>query len=164
MTRLKPYLLVMVEGDEGHRYIGQTMTFPLPEGTIMVRRVPGHAGTLIELPVSALKVLPNQERRRFVQYAKVSGHGSFPWDMLRRENAVPVNFDPETLEIDPAFKITVLLGDDARLIAKVTDGHTALWNYERWRSFGWEVEHIITERGIRFRSVEEIVEVARDNS
>ena len=42
---LKPYVLVRIQAND-YAYIGQLIGFPLPDQTIMVRRVPGHPGTL----------------------------------------------------------------------------------------------------------------------
>jgi hypothetical protein len=139
MSVFKPYLIVMVKQGE-HTFIGETISFPTSNGkSIMVRKVPGHPGTMVEMLCADLTVLP-QRRRYFVHYAKVEGALSFPTDMLRREHAVTLNFDAETLMIDATH------GSSDHLIAKVSSWRDPMWNLERWQSFGWRCEALNTIR------------------
>lgn len=149
MLALKPYQLVQVtrriDGTE-FQWVGQTMSFPTPGETIMVRKVPGHPGTLEELKTEQVQVLLSQTRRRWVHYAVVKPHKelgpladlltSFPMDMLRRERAVAVTFDPETNTRQ----------EEQYLIAKVGEVKKPNWNTERWKSFGWELKEVRSER------------------
>lgn len=140
MSILKPYLLVRVRMPD-YQYIGETMGFPMPEGTIMVRRVPGHPGTLEELRVTQVEPIDGSHRQRWVHYARVAGAYSFPIDMLRRENASPVNFDPETGQ-----RLKGVEPDEPLTIAKVTDRKIYDWNEARWSSFGWKCDPFHSER------------------
>lgn len=102
----KPYTLVHVNlrMTLGYQFIGEVMSFPIPNGvepeTVMVRRAPGHPGTLIEVPVSALSAV-EKGRTKFIHYAAVADSPRraeredpmFPVDMLRYDCAAPVNFE-----------------------------------------------------------------------
>lgn len=143
----KPYQLVTVTED-GYKYTGEVMSFVTPEQTIMVRRVPGHPGTLEEMPVS--KISPQtypRKKKLYVHYANVSGRGSFPVDMLRYDFASPVNFRlvEATLGRFRAEHLANAQGDDGMLlIATVSDKPWAedlgVWSPERWSSFLWGLE------------------------
>lgn len=143
---LKPYLLVAVAKPIDmylhHHFIGQTMGFPLPNNQIMIRTVPGHPGTLIEINRAFLTVLPDQKLRRWVHYARVVALGpyitSFPTGMLYREHAMPVTFNPDTGERT----------EEQDLIAKVSENRSPYWNLDRWRSFSRTLEHVLTERAM----------------
>jgi hypothetical protein len=134
---LKPWMLVEVK-HEDYSHIGEVMSLPIPDGTIMVRLVPGHPGTLQELKISQLTALKNQTKRRWIHYAEVSGKGSFPVGMLSRDHASAVNFNLETLKI---YDVLPKL-----LVAKVTETKLPNWNIERWESFGWTCKPIHTEK------------------
>lgn len=144
--KLKPYMLVAVSMEDGrYNVIGQTMSFSTPENTIMVRMVPGHPGTLQEIPLTRIYSVGTR-RYRQVSYATVKGVGSFPEDMLRYDNAVPVNFKIERDDwrtkaiIDPAF------GSDELIIATVCEsGRRNDFCDARWASFLWSVKRLKTE-------------------
>src|SRR5690349_24895993 len=74
-----------------YMYVGELMSFPTPAKTIMVRRAPGHPGTLEEVRVADVAAVVGP-RQRFVNYAHVKGFGAFPTDMLRYDNGAPGNF------------------------------------------------------------------------
>jgi len=140
----KPNQHVRVQMD-GYAYIGEAMSFPTPEGTLMVRRVIGHPGTLEEIPLD--KVSP-AEKHKFVHYAAVAGskYSSFPVDMLRYDMAAPVNFKlieedgRVRTEIDPSF------GFEELVVATCTTNRRATaWCKERWSSFLWGLREIKTE-------------------
>jgi hypothetical protein len=143
---LKPYQLVLVNMGE-YQYVGETMGFPLPSHAIMVRKVPSMPATLVELPTSSLVKVLDPKLRRYLHMAdikNVDGIMVFPIDMLRRECASPVNFNPETCAVD------LSMGEDApMMVAKLTTQRDPQWNLERWKSFGWELEHRLTERFIQ---------------
>lgn len=96
-STFKPYQLVYVsepnvDVQSGmHRYVGEVLSFVTPDDTIMVRRVPGFPGSLVELPIGYLQ--PCTWSKPCVNVAAVEGKGYFPMDMLRYDSCVPVNFD-----------------------------------------------------------------------
>lgn len=146
VPRIRPYTFIDVnEGD--YHYIGQVMSFVTPDQTVMVRRVPGHSGTLVEQPMSKLR--ETARKPKYVHYAAVSGRSSFPVDMLRYDDAAPLNFSfvesdsgRVTCEIDPAF------GFDELIVATVSDTKRwpPAWTPERWRSFMWSIREVKTEQ------------------
>lgn len=144
---LKPYQLVLVNMDD-YQFVGETMSFPVPGGsgaTIMVRKAPGEPATLVELPVTRLVKVLDSRPRRYIHWAEAKCMDgiptAFPVDMLRREVASPVNFNPETGVID-----TTMGWDAPMYVAKVTVLRSALWNMDRWKSFGWVLEPRTSER------------------
>ena len=144
---LKPYLLVRVQRD-GYSHIGELMSFPTPEDTIMVRAVPGHSGTMDELPVTAILSIA-EGKRWWIHYANVEGTTrGFPVDMLRRENAAPVNF-----EIDAEFSTARIKNgespDDLLVIAKASLNIEPLWNTARWESMGWKITEMMSQQVTR---------------
>lgn len=151
-VKFAPYQLVEVtvqdHNAEGgrRRFVGEVMSFVTPEDTIMVRRIPGHPGTLEELPITQLAI-PSR-KYRYVHYAVVKGNGSFPVDMLRYDSCVPVNFTLEEAysgmkaKLDPA---TSAPGDDL-VVADVSEHRLPRFTKERWRSFLWFVKELRTER------------------
>lgn len=153
MTKFKPYDLVYVivrgqHTEDGKRtYIGEAMSFPTPAGTLMVRRVPGHPGTLEEVSLNDVQRLAGP-RHRYVHYARLSGVGKFPTDMLRYASCAPVNFQ---LVVDrhgtpAAAELLPDMGTEL-LVAKTSTGaHNVHWCQERWASFLWRLEPVKTER------------------
>lgn len=156
-SQYKPNQLVWVKqpgyAEQGsYSYIGEVMSYVIPDTTrdarlaqptIMVRRVPGHPGTLEEMPVSQLSALHGTTRYRFVEYVTVlKGVGEWPVDMLRYDNCAPVNFKFKANrwgvfcvpEIDPSF------GFEDTIVAKVCRTRTgATWTPERWKSFLYHI-------------------------
>ena len=133
---VKLYDIVLVQRD-GYAHYGQILSRVTPTNTAMVRMVPGHPGTLREMSIDVLHettISPG-----FVHYAVVQGIGSFPVDMLRREGAVPLNFDPDTKEFDRSF------GTEEFMICKVSELREPNWNEDRWDTFGWQVFETHTE-------------------
>jgi hypothetical protein len=131
---LKPWAIVQVNRGT-YTHVGELVSFPCPGGTIMVRQVPGLAATAIELPLSAIL---QPVEIRWLHYAEVFGTTSFPVDMLRRENAAPADFDPEE---------TVLSNDMRRhVIVKASTRRVPQWNVDRWKSFGWTLSELRTDR------------------
>lgn len=145
----KPNQIVVVQ-QEGYRHYGEVMSFPIPNAasaladpTIMVRMVPGHPGTLREVPVESLCMADSKPK--YTHYAKVKGFGQFPVDMLRYDFAAPLNFtirkewtgyragDP-----DPTF------GFDCLVVASASRERRTRWTPERWKSFIWRIEEIGT--------------------
>ena len=163
---------------EGGRFgfIGQVMSYPIDVGqvvrddiargaapslatnqtmrelsavpTIMVRRVPGHPGTLQELPLGIVSELDAPRNKwKYVSYAYVSRRGShpfdmFPVDMLRYDCCAPLNFalaedssyGGVRADLDPQF------GFDRLVVAKVCERKYGRWTERRWESFGWTLE------------------------
>src|SRR5512146_3316954 len=104
--KLEPFTLVLVhypsqcvEHHDYYTYIGELVSRPVPgtPQTIMVRRVPGHPGTMEEMPVDRLFPLTSKGFH-WVHYAAVApipgwlSRSQFPVDMLRYDSAAPVNF------------------------------------------------------------------------
>jgi len=146
MTIFKPYQLVLVNAGE-YKYIGEVMSFITPSNTVMVRKAPSMPATLVELDIACIERGLVTNARRYLHFADVkhiSGPAVFPIDMLRREIASPVNFNPETSAIDLSMGV-----DSPMMVAKLTTVRDALWNYDRWKSFGYEVEHTLTERFVQ---------------
>lgn len=149
-TKFKPYDLVEVtipcDVQGGSRtFIGQVMSYPFndpPE--IMVRRVPEHPGTLVQLSVAQLR--PVLSKYKYVHYAEVRGmhaHSRFPEDMLRYDSCEPVNFK---VDDDCMVLIDGSYGIDTLMIADVGSRGIASWTVDRWRSFGWTISPVKTER------------------
>lgn len=146
-SAFKPHDLVHVtlppfEGG-ARRYVGEVMSYELPEGTIMVRTAPGYPGTLVELPVTHLDLC--SWRHAYVIVAEVSGRGAFPVDMLRYDDCVPLNFE---LVSDGYSERAVLIPGlgDKLLVARCVEfasgqGFTAA----RWDSFLWSVKAVNVE-------------------
>jgi hypothetical protein len=133
---MKLYDIVIVDRGD-FRHYGEILSRRTPTDTFMVRMVPGHSGTLLEVPATTLQA--TDVRLRWVHYAQVSGPGAFPVDMLRRDHAAPLNFNLDTLEIVPNF------GFDNKLIIATASAHRKpIWNYMRWQSFGWRCCHEVT--------------------
>lgn len=127
----KLYEIVLVRRD-GYRHYGEVLSRLTPNGTYMVRMVPGHPGTLVETSAAALETcLPSAVK--WVHYATVAGSGSFPVDMLRYDMAAPLNFNPDTLEIYPIF------GLDVRVVCQASNRRMPTWTPARWGSFLWSV-------------------------
>lgn len=153
-TQLKPYQLVQVRVEDAvergvRTYLGEVMSYTTPDNTIMVRRVPGHPGTLDELPVGQLTLIQPKLKRVRISYAQVGGSGSFPLDMLRYDSCVPVNFrlvpHEEVLNrlvpvVDPAF------GWEGAVVARVTAlGYRQGFTVARWSSFLWGCKELKSE-------------------
>lgn len=149
-TKFKPYQLVEVSltgepCEQGRRsFIGQVMSFATPDKTIMVRRVPGHPGTLTEYPLSQVSELVSYRRYKYVQYAVVKGQGCFATDMLRYDSCVPVNFDL----VDNGYGPKAVPHNEGEelLVARMTPNTEPHWTIDRWRSFMWTCRHLRTER------------------
>lgn len=129
------YDIVFVQRQD-YAHFGEVISRRTPKDTYLVRMVPGHSGTLLELPATSLQL--STARVRWVHYAQVSGLGTFPIDMLRREHAAALNFDPETLEIVPNF------GFGSLIIATASAHRKSAWNHLRWSSFNWQCRHMRT--------------------
>lgn len=143
--KLKPYMLVRVKMDDGrYNIVGEVMSFETPEHTVMVRMVPGHPGTLQELPVSRL--LPVERKYYSVAYATVHGRGQFPEDMLRYDNAVPVNFEVYHDQTGPKAKLLPGLGDQLIIATVLPYGSRSDFCDARWASFLWSVKRLKVER------------------
>lgn len=144
---MRPHELVLVQMD-GYQYIGETISYPTPDEIIMVRRAPGDPATLEEVSTNRVSPLLDKKRRTtwWVHYARVSGSGSFPVDMLRYERAAPVNFRlvPRGRGI-PSFLAERtdltrgLAALDGLFVASLHEQKNApyAWTPERWASFGW---------------------------
>lgn len=140
----KPNQFVMVQ-EEGYAYIGEVVSIDLHSQTVQVRRVPGNSDTVEEQPIEKLKY--TVAKPRYVNYAAVAGHGSFPVDMLRYDWAAPVNFTlvKDELGRDVA-KIKPGLSDEL-IVANVSETMRGeKWTVARWSSFLWGCRPIKTEK------------------
>jgi hypothetical protein len=142
--KYKPFQLVRVQED-GYHYIGEVMSYVTPSHTLMVRRVPGHPGTLEEQGIEKLTPSDLNPRTARVHYAAVAGGGSFPIDMLRYDSCAPVNFrvNADTFNrpvADPSFGIEDLL------VARCCAPNIRPWTADRWASFCWGIRLVRTER------------------
>lgn len=131
---IKLYDIVRVT-HEDYQHFGEVLSMRTPSETFMVRMIPGHSGTLVEIPV--MQLFETDLRVRWVHYAQVQGSGSFPVDMLRRELAAPLEYVIGTKPTGP-----IVIGSASSL-------HKPAWNYMRWESFGWKCQHL---RSLRFES------------
>jgi len=123
MKTLKPFELALVPiGDA--TIIGQIMSKPTPEGTIMVRRVPGIAGTLEELPISGIEPMIPSNQKKF-KYLHVATIGSFfklfPDDMLRYDSCSIIE--------------KVVREPNVWIVGKLTSNRKNPWTEDRWNSF-----------------------------
>lgn len=163
-SKLRPYMLFMItlpceHTQSGQRqFVGQTISYPFhsngtDEEHIMVRAVPDHPGTLIDVPVSALG--QPCARYKYVQYAVVNSRivlkdrpgyrQCFPMDMLRYDSCTPVNFTIEEHFTGPKATLTPDCGSDF-MVADVTLSPAPHWSVDRWRSFGWDCVPRVTTR------------------
>lgn len=149
--KIKPYTLVRVSDPAGYDYTGEAMSFETPENTAMVRRVPGHPGTLTEIPVSWLTESHlNAKSRLWVHYATVSGRSSFPIDMLRYDHCAPLNFIFNESAQCPGYT-TASAPDESfgwpdLVVACLSDKADAYyaWTPARWSSFLWGIKELKT--------------------
>jgi hypothetical protein len=118
----------------------QVVSHPTPHRMIIVRMIPGDPTTLREVKCNELEIPPIEEAdlierpwKMRVQYAKVSGTGHFPTDMLRKERAFPVDFNLDLQDTK-----------DELMIFRLTKNPREPWNNSRWQSFGWRIEHFGT--------------------
>lgn len=139
--KFRPNQIVHVKRADYSHY-GEVMSFITPAGTLMVRRVPGHPGTLEELPAEQILPLDGPKPTK-VHYARVGGilGSSFPVDMLRYEFASPVNFE---LYEDGHRTLARLLegfdGIEGLWVATCTArGAASAWTPARWDSFLWSI-------------------------
>ena len=134
-NEFKPFELVRVQ-EEKYAYCGQVVSRETPEGTYMVRRVPGDPSTMEEMPRGKLG---KTNKYKYVAYAAVSYRFYFPVDMLRYDFASPVNFKLE--EEEGRVKVILNSGETQPIIARVTDSkYCPGWTDARWGSFSSSVE------------------------
>jgi len=154
-NKFKPGELVTV-AEADYLYTGQVMSreFDIDNtgdtSRYMVRRVPGHPGTLEEIATSKLRVSPLAKTKHvYVHYAAVAGppHSSFPVDMLRYDSASPLNFEMDTDEnyrVHTAIDHMMKLGNEL-VIACASSKSRPDWTKARWSSFGWGLRELKTE-------------------
>lgn len=135
-------------------YIGEVMSLPFPsnpaavgpdaaQDSIMVRRVPGHSGTLEQQPLDRL-VPVLQKGFKFVEYCVVSAgrHSEFPVDMLRYDCCAPVNFRVEEKPQEGRTCVVMdkSFGTEEMMVAKACKTRSgAHWTDARWNSFMWRI-------------------------
>lgn len=109
----------------------------------MVRMVPGHPGTLKEIPIKDLGSIDRVVEVHYASIRCVFGRQTFfPVDALRYDFAAPVNF-----EIDEDYRYTEdpSFGLNGLWIATATIRGLKPWTVLRWRSFGWDLEPATSE-------------------
>lgn len=155
-SKLKPYQLVYVTDKVGtitYQYTGQVISMPFPKDNeesceaVKVRRVPDDPSTMDERIVTALEPVESPTKRRYVHYAKATPLLQqpikpfcryFPVDMLRYDNACPVNF--RVLNDHGVMYAELNTGEDSLIIARVRPYMQPDWTQGRWASFRWKVE------------------------
>lgn len=155
--KLQPYQLATVRDPArwyNEAFVGELMSFKTPENTIMVRTVPGHPGTLIEVHIDCIKNVRTLDKNNswFVHYAIVAGgrNANFPVDMLRYDQCVPVNFkifyngERHVAAVDQPENSLVGQNGDL-LVAQVSQKRYEPFTVARWSSFLWGCKHIVTE-------------------
>lgn len=153
-SKFAPYDLVEVKIHDPHAqgdqrtFIGEVISYPIPNGkaptTIMIRRVPCNPGTLEEVLLDDCSWPYNSYR--WLHYAAVMPvtplYRRFPSDMLRYDSCVPLNF---TLDDDKPVLLDGHDKDSKLIVVDVSLRATAQWTKDRWSSFGWRCEHILTQ-------------------
>jgi hypothetical protein len=147
MKEWKPYDLAVVQ-HEDYRHCGQVISKPIGNGGILVQMVPDDPLTMKEVAVSSLQ--QPFAKYKWVQYAEVSGGGSFPVDMLRYDFACPANFNLS--QDDRGRYVTSHIegweaaygGGDRLYVARCTERKEQEWTAARWNSFGWYVKPLKT--------------------
>lgn len=152
--KLAPYQLVNVQDPArwyAPAFIGEVMSFKTPDNTVMVRTVPGHPGTLVEVSTEFIKGVYDQSHGWYVHYASVAGgrNSSFPVDMLRYDDCVPVNFVVEYNGERHIAKLqpeNSLVGKtDSLIVARTSRKRYEPFTVARWSSFLWGCNHFMTE-------------------
>lgn len=146
ISKARPFDLVIVEHKNEdselgqYSHVGQVISRPIENRTIMVRLVPDDPCTMVELPLSAIK--PTSTKYKWVHYAKVSGSFSFPVDMLRYDCAAPVSFNlvDNGRGYEPMMKEG--MEDMGLVIARCTERKDPQWTDGRWASFSWRLERM----------------------
>ena len=141
ITNPKPYDLVLVDAGD-YKYIGQIISRPTPENTIMVRRVPDDPSTMIEVPLT--KLSKPISKKKYVQYAVIVGNLGFPVDMLRYDSATPVNFSIVEKEEYGPISVKLKEGETQLIIGRATELKGQQWTTGRWNSFGWYIKPLKT--------------------
>lgn len=140
--RFPLYSLVLVQDPMGFAYVGEVLSRPTPENTLMVRNTPNDPCLLRELPISILQRSLLPKHYKWIQYARVSGRGQFPVDMLRYDVCAPANFSLHN--DDPLGRITIgieyEIDKDALFVSRAVARKNQEWTVARWASFGWRVE------------------------
>lgn len=146
------WVIVRNQHTESGKYMhaGEVLSLPTPDSTVMVRRVPGHPGTLEEVKLADLMAMTGGPKHKYIHYAIVQGHGQFPTDMLRYDQCAPVNFKlvPDrwgtltATEFLPGFE-----GERDLMVAKTSSRRGAQpWCVERWQSFLWSCKEVRVEQ------------------
>lgn len=144
MIKIKPSELAYLQKGQD-RHICEIMSFATPTNTVIVRRVPGHAGTLEEVHIDALSEVERPKRFKWMHYAIVQGRSQFPVDMLRYDGCVPVNFSLQEHKYGTKAQIDEVFGMKELLVAAISERKAEPWTYDRWSSFMWVARHIKTE-------------------
>jgi hypothetical protein len=144
MRELKPYQLVLVKRTDEWTHVGQIISRPTPEGTVMVRMVPDDPATMMEWPIT--NIAQTDLKWRWVSYAEVHGKSYFPVDMLRYDFCTPVNFRLEKRKGTLSILEPVLNDGENKLIVATCSMYKGGgdWHGARWASFGWTLNRLQT--------------------
>lgn len=116
--------------------IVEVISMPTPEGTIMVRMVPGDPSTLREVLMSTLTMIPKE---RYCYIARVLCNGyKFPEDMLRYDRAAFYDADKDEAKDKSVTSYT----HEEVLIYTIGTRRQPSWTAARWRSFGVSILHV----------------------
>lgn len=142
---LRPWVWVWVKmPDSGRRFVGEIVSMPTLEKTIMVRQVPTVAATAIELPTDCIEDFATGWS--FLHFAEISGEGSVPLDALIRDNAVPFNFSlnesTHMATLDPGLP----QGTQLVVAAVAPYRHVPAFKPLRWQSHGWTCKPFDVQR------------------
>ncbi len=129
----RPYQLAYLKATAEPRHrIVQVISKETPERTIMVRRTPGDATTMVEVAVADLLPCPQY---RYAHFARViSGFKTFPDDMLRYDDAFVVDSGVGSEE-----------SPDGVLVYTCRSYKHRPWTDGRWKSFSCNVKHVLTQ-------------------
>lgn len=142
--RFKPGQLVRWydrDNTTGHYWV-EVMSMRTPEGTYMVRKVPGQPGTLAEVSQRNLNTGAGLPQPRMVHLYEVAGSGHFPSDMLRYDGAQPFNF---TLDENDRPHLEPGMPEGTPLVVAVAGparGAAGGVTPERWSSFCWGIRYL----------------------
>lgn len=76
---------------------------------------------------------------RYLHELSVSGSGSFPTDMLRYDQCWPLE-QQDVVNMDRRSETRQVT------VAQITDTKHDKFTVERWRSFGWQMDMIISKK------------------
>jgi len=113
---MKPYDLAITKAGR----VVQVISYPTPDGTVLIRAVPGEPTTAIEVSLDSI----GESCRAIGKYAHL---------------AIMSNALPEMLKYEGAYLFDERVVGGPAIIYKVSDDPKSPWRTERWASFGIEI-------------------------